>query len=285
MAYIIGQYNHNNASLDSASFITPITTGRVARKSNSSDTGVMTESLNPFEDECITDLNLESSKYYYFRVQIKRTLTPQIFSVKLINFNSTVSDSVEQFIKQISIQGGEREEWVSVEFIFHPIVSFDTILFQLQRTIEDYRGFARYPKIDYQQLGSINNMITSKIGSGISLLKIGVQSHPGLTMCLNGEEIHISRTGIFELKDGTIPITFFSVTNPATEQNEDPGDINSVEGWKLSVNQQIEDIENDSSLTPEQKEVRYKAINSKCFFGTSKKYTIDSFTLDYMYDN
>ena len=285
MAYIIGQYNHNNASSDSASFITPITTGTVARKSDSSDLGVMNESINPFEDECITGLTLEPSKYYYFRGQIKRTVTPQIFSIKLINFNSTVSNAVEQFIKQITIQGGDREEWVDVEFIFHPIVAFDTILFQLQRTIEDYRGFARYPKIDYQQLGSINNIIASKISSGISLLKIGVQSHPGLVMCINGEEIHVSKTGIFEIKNGVIPVSFFSVTNPAIEQNEDPGDINSVEGWKLVVNQQIEEIENDPSLSPEQKEARYKAINSKCFFGTSKKYVIDAFTLDYMYDN
>ena len=285
MAYVIGQYNHNNASADSASFITPITTGTVARKSESGDLGVMNESISPFEDECITGLTLESSKYYYFRGQIKRMTSPQTFSIKLINFNSSTAGAVEQFIKQITIQGGDREEWVDVEFIFHPIVAFDTILFQLQRTIDDYRNFARYPKIDYQQLGSINNIINSKISDGVSLLKIGVQSHPGLVMCINGEEIHVSRTGIFEIRNGVIPVSFFSVTNPAIEQNVSPIDTNSVEGWKLYINQEIENIENDSSLTPEQKELRYKAINSKCFFGSSKRYVIDPFTLDYMYDN
>ena len=285
MAYIIGQYNHNNSSLDDASFITPITTGRVSRRSSSNDTGVTGGSLNLFEDECITDLNLNTSKYYYFRGQIKRMITPQTFAIKLVNFNDATSGSVEQFIKQITIQGGEREEWVNVEFIFHPVISFDTILFQLERTITDYREFARYPKIDYQQLGSINNIISSKISSGVSLLKIGVQSHPGLAMCINGEEIHVSRSGIFEIKNGVIAVTFFSVTNPATEVNQDITDPNSVEGWKASINEQIEEIENDPTLTPEQKEILYKAINSKCFFGTEKIYKIDAFTLDYMYNN
>ena len=168
---------------------------------------------------------------------------PQTFVIKLINFNNT--SSTEQFIKQITVQGGNREEWVNIEFIFNPVVTFDTILFQLQRTIDDYQGVIRYPKIAYQQLGSINNIINSKIGNNISLLKIGVQSHPGLTMCINGEEIHVSRSGIFELKNGILPISFFSVVNPATEVNQSLSDINSVEGWKIDINQQIENIEND----------------------------------------
>lgn len=282
MAYIIGQYNHNNASPDDSDFITPITSGTVARRSNSSDIGVISDvSISPFEDECIKGLSLEISKYYYFRGQIKRMTVPQTFTIKLVKFEpATPEESVEQFVKQITVQGGDRDEWVSVEFIFNPVIDiFDTILFQLQRTIEDYREFARYPKIDYQQLGSINNIITSKVGDGVSLLKIGVQSHPGLSMCINGEEIHISRTGTFEIKNGVIPVTFFSIVNPAVETTT------AVEDWKESINQLIDDIENDPSLTPQQKEDAYKAIDSECFFGTDKEYKIDAFTLDYMYSN
>lgn len=272
MAYIVGQYNHNNASSDDASFITPITTGTVSRYSGSGGAG----SLEAFADECITNLSLVSSNYYYFRCQIKRMSMPQIFSIKLINYND---NAVEQFIKQITVQGGDREEWVNIDFVFHPLVSFDTILFQLQRTSEDYQGVTRYPKIAYQQLGYINNIINSKVGNGVSLLKIGVQSHPGLAMCVNGEEIHISRTGIFEVKNGIIPVTFFSVVNPATETTS------AVDTWIENINQQIEDIENDPSLTTDQKEAMYRAINSACFFNTEKVYKIDAFTLDYMYNN
>lgn len=285
MSYIIGQYNHNKASGDDSSFVTPITSGTVKRRDNSGDMGVVGTALDPFSDECISDLNLVSTKYYYFRCQIKRMTSPQTFTIKLVNYDQTAIGDVEQFIKQITIRGGDREEWVSVEFAFHPIVQFDTILFQLQRTIDDYRVFARYPKIAYQQLSVINNIINSKIGNDISLLKIGVQSHPGLTLCINGEEMHLSRSGIFEIRNGVIPVNFFCVLNPAIEVNINPTDVSSVEGWKISINQQIENIENDPSLTPEQKEARYRAINSKCFFGTAKRYEVDAFILDYMYDN
>ena len=130
MAYIIGQYNHNNASSDDASFITPITSGRVARKSNSSDIGVTGGSLSPFEDECITDLNLVNSEYYYFRGQIKRMTAPQVFVIKLVNYEGSSTDP-EQFIKQITVQGGDREEWVSVELIFHPVILKYFLNFQL----------------------------------------------------------------------------------------------------------------------------------------------------------
>lgn len=285
MSYIIGQYNHNKASGDDSSFVTPITSGTVKRRDNSGDMGVVGTALDPFSDECISDLNLVSTRYYYFRCQIKRMTSPQTFTIKLVNYDQTAIGDVEQFIKQITIRGGDREEWVSVEFVFHPIVQFDTILFQLQRTIDDYRVFARYPKIAYQQLSVINNIINSKIGNDISLLKIGVQSHPGLTLCINGEEMHLSRSGIFEIRNGVIPVNFFCVLNPAIEVNINPTDVSSVEGWKISINQQIENIENDPSLTPEQKEARYRAINSKCFFGTAKRYEVDAFILDYMYDN
>lgn len=285
MSYIIGQYNHTSAIGDDSSYITPIKSGVVARRGNAGDMGVIGGSLNPFEDECITGLNLSYSEYYYFRGQIKRMTDSQVFTIKLVNYESTGTEEVEQFIKQVTIRGGDREEWVSVEFVFHPAAQFDTILFQLQRTIADYRQFARTPKIAYQQLGAINSIIDSKIANGVSLLKIGVQSHPGLTLCVNGEEMHVSRSGIYEVKNGVLPVNFFSVVNAAEELNQDASDATSVEGWKVQVNTAVEEIENDPTLTIEQKEARYKAIDCKCFFGTTKIYKIDPFILDYMYDN
>lgn len=285
MSYIIGQYNHTSATGDDASYITPIKSGTIARRNNSGDMGVIDSTLSSFSDECITGLNLLPSGYYYFRGQIKRMTDAQAFTIKLVNYESAATDEAEQFIKQVTIRGGDREEWVSIEFIFHPVVQFDTILFQLQRTIYDYRQLVRYPKIVYQQLGSVNNIIDSKVANGVSLLKIGVQSHPGLTLCVNGEEMHVSRSGIYEVKNGILPVNFFSVVNAAEEYNKEVTDVSSVEGWKTSINAEIEDIENDPTITLEEKEARYKAIDCKCFFDTPKIYKIDPFTLDYMYNN
>lgn len=285
MSYIIGQYNHNSSASDDGTFITPIKNGTVKRRQNQGDEGVTGSNFfNPFSDECISDLNLLASNYYYFRGQIKRTTDEQSFVIKLVNYDNIAMGAVEQFIKQITIRGGDREEWVSVELMFNPVIKFDTILFQLQRTISDYRIFERSPKIAYQQLGIINNILTDKVKPDVQLLKMGVQSHPGLMLCINGEEIHTSRSGIYEVKTGIIPVNFFSVANPAQEVNLSITDDSSVEGWKNSINNQIEEIES-SGMTTAQKEAAYKMINSKCFFDTPKKYSIDAFTLDYMYED
>jgi hypothetical protein len=230
-----------------------------------------------FTNECISGLNLVTSNYYYLRCQVKRMTSSQIFNIKLINYDDDTK-RLEQFIKQVTIRGGDREEWVSVECIFHPVISFDTIVFELQRTMQDYREMIRYPKIDYQQLGSINNIIPSKVGTEQPLLKIGVQSRPSLVMCINGEEIHTSRSGVFEIRNGIIPIKSFSVVNAAQETTS------VIDDWKNEVNAQIEAIEN-SHMTVEEKEAAYSNIQSRCFFGSGKKYMIDAFTLDYMYSD
>ena len=200
MGYIIGQYNHNRNSGDDNSFIELITSGTAKRKQSQNDSG--SSSLIPFEDECIQiSRGLLSSNYYYFKCYIKRLLTDQTFYVKLINYEDVPGENTEQYIKTVTIRGGNPDEWVSFECIFHPVIQFDTILFQLQRTLDDYRTGTRYPKIAYQELGIINNIINTKIANNVNLLKIGVQSHPGLMMCINGEEIHASRSGIYEVKN------------------------------------------------------------------------------------
>lgn len=281
MAYIVGQYNHNKDSGDDGSYIDLITSGTVRRRQNQSDSGVIGSSLDPFKDECIQLGNLSTSEYYYFRCQIKRLASEQIFYVKLVNYDASASGSVEQYIKTITIQGGKPDEWVSVECIFHPIVQFDCILFQLQRTLDDYRIAARYPKIAYQELGIINDVIGMKIASDTKLLKIGVQSHPGLVMCINGEEIHTSRSGIYEIKNGVLPVNFFSVVNAAKENTT------TMQDWMNDIGSQsvaIEEAVEAGTMTRDQATARYEAMNNRSFFGTSKTVEIDPFILDYMYE-
>lgn len=269
MSYMIGQYHHTDSTGDDSNFLTPITGGTVSR------TNALSSSA--FSDECIRNITLTAGEYYYFTCQIKKMLSVQTFNVHMIYLtDSAISNVSSQFVKTITIPGGDIEEWVPVEFTLAPIFNFNAILFELNRTNEDYRVAVRYPKIAYQQLGHINSL-TSRV-NGAPFLKIGVQSKPGLNMCINGEEIHVGRTGIFELRDGTIPISFFSIVNPATEVDS------TLEDWKLDINEQINEIEEDPSLTPTQKEAAYAAINSRQFFGTTKYYKINNFTLDFLYD-
>lgn len=286
MAYVLGQYNKNKTVHDDNIFMSYVTAGENRRKRVASDTEPGGSS-NPFENECVyVSTGLSVSKNYYFHGKIKRMLTAQTFNIKLVNYNSSSSEeeNVEQYIKTINIAAGDVHEWVDVEFIFSPLIVFDTILFELQRTISDYREEVRYPLIAYQELSQIENLISARIGIGIELIKIGVQSHPGLMMCINGEEIHTPRSGIYELKNGVILVSFFSIVAPAKE------DTNGLINYMNTRNNEVDEIERkkeSGEYTPEQAEAAKKALMSRCFFDVNGSYpktrTIDSFTLDYMY--
>lgn len=46
----------------------------------------------------------------------------------------------------------------------------------------------------------ILNKINELEGSQVTIDRIGIQGHPGMTFSLNGEEMHIGRTGLFEIE-------------------------------------------------------------------------------------
>lgn len=280
MAYIVGQYNHNNNFDDGEDYIDILTNGTAKKRESKMDSGVSGDVPLEFEDECVqVGDGLLSSNYYYFKGMIQRMDSDQTFYIKLVNFDSDSTEDLEQYIKTITVgtkdlQGVDPEnkdelilkDWVSVEFIFNPIINFDTILFQLQRTTDDYRVAARVPKIAYQELGIVKNIIPSKVKPNVPLLKMGVQSHPGFCMCINGEEMHVPRSGIFEIRDGILPINFFSAVSAATELSD------GMENWEYYISEQTLAGE-DMSQVP-----------SECFFDTEKETKINSFTLDYIYN-
>lgn len=280
MGYVLGQYNKNKNVADDDIFMTLVTSGTVARRSSGGDSGV-TGINSVFEDECVRVNALSDTNNYYFHGKIKRMAIDQIFMIKLVYYDTETSEDKEQYIKTITVSKGNLNEWVDVEFVFSPLLAFDCILFELQRTVSDYRTEVRYPHIAYEELSIVNNIISSRIADGAKLIKIGVQSRPGLLMCINGEEIRTCRTGVYELKNGVMTASFFSVVTGIEEAD------NTMANWINNVNIQIEEITEQQEagiITPEQAEAAKAAIPSGCFFGSNKKpRQIDSFTLDYMY--
>lgn len=249
--YKVGQYSKKNTPEEDKFYMTLITNGIASVKKGDDDEGVTSSgNYNPFEEQCVkvTD-GLTKGEKYYFKAKIKRLPQEQIFYIKL--FSSLQQDDKEQYIKTITIQGGSEKEWVNVEFIFSPLLdTFDSILFQLKREPYDYvPSTTRTPIIYYQELSIINNIITLFAQENTELIKIGVQALPGTMLCINGEEIHIGKTGIYELKNKFITTSFFSV-----------------------VKGSIDTEDNYSSLS-----------SSLCGFDKPKNRTIDFFILDYMY--
>lgn len=262
MAYSIGQFNKFSSDGTDNSYITIITSGYADTRDTASPIDVGGSTLI-FKNLCLRTSAFNSENHYYFHGRIKRMLSDQVFYVKLVQYSDNTQ---EQYIKTITVGGGDEDDWYDVEFIFTPYVNtFDTILFELVRSSEDYLVKPRYPVIIYEELGVINNLIGSKvqIGDGY-FIKMGVQSKPGLMMCINGEEIRTSWTGVYELTTDEIIVDFFSVVHSA----EDP----TLETEMARINAAWSAASDKSTIKS------VSLLND----GTKTRY-IDDFTLDYMY--
>lgn len=211
-----------------------------------------------FYDDCLVleGGSFDTSKTYYFHGKIKRMRnTPQTFYIKLKYSTSTEIQEVSQYIKTVIVANGDAREWVDVEFIFTPLLDFDALSFELQREARDYREETRFAIIAYLELSEIQDLEVNdnKTISSIHPKKIGVQSHPGLLMCINGEEIRIGNTGIYELKSGIITTDFFAVVHSANELPEEGSTSSIFEQWKSAVNDKIDSILLEQSQNPSEK--------------------------------
>lgn len=282
MGYILNQLNQPNVAVTDLSKTTAYMTlqsGGIARRRQSvSDKNVIGMALSPFYDECVQfGSALTAGATYYFHAKVKRMTSSQKFYIYLVNYDEyDLLDSKTQYLKTIEVQAGDTSEWVDFEILFTPLLAFDCLLFQMQRSIDDYRVETRYPRIVYEELSIIENAITSKIGFGVKLVKLGLQAHPGLIFCINGEEIRIGKSGIYEVRNGILSIDFFSAVVAAQEY---PGGINSlkVNGEAVTLEQYLKGIDAEDTITED------TSTNSKCIFSNSKLRGMDAFVLDYMY--
>lgn len=306
MKYIVDQYNWIKGKDDSNKFmqLVEVDPNRdlCERISVSRDYNTVINEESPFEEESVR-FNFIAATTYYFHGKIKRMSTDQIFDVKLYNQNVDINsqtDYKEQYIKTIEVKkgveyqyGGDSEddfedvilpEWVDVEFIFTPQANFDHLVFILNRIVEvDFKRQKRFPIIAFQELSVINNVLENLIDiHNNKIIKIGVQSRPGLLMCINNEEIRTSRTGIYELKSGVMTVNFFSVCNAGVEITND------LNNWIQTVNNAITQIDikqKQGEYTDKQVQDLKEQWKSQCFFKYAKKREIDGFTLDYLYSD
>lgn len=260
MAYILGQYNHNRDNQkdwiklieNDYEIVTVLTKSNI-------------ENAIPFEDIgfCLKGNNASFvlGQTYYCHCKIKRLTEAQKVTLKLINFRSNDAhsdeeESYEQYIKILNIQetADEINQWTDIEFIFTPQGNdFNTVLFNLTRTNSDYTGISRKMIIAFLEMSVVNNIQDIfPTNEGRLLLKIGIQSRPGLKMVINREEIYIGRTGVYEIKNGEIKINFISFTIPSTNKTDE----------------ELKDVNKSISFLDEVPAMR----------------AFDSFTLDYIYE-
>lgn len=203
MSYQIGQFRRTQLE----SYSTNLTFEMSTQENEDS----VTSNNTKFIDSCmlLSGSNVLNSKTsYYLRFRIKQRLDSiQNFTLKLRNSDS-VTDNYQN-IKTYNVNQGSST--TDFELIFSPNASYNQIIFELNRIALDYitenanGTYGRIIEVEVLEFYSIYNVVTylSSAYSNLTRLeKIGVQGPPGLMMCINGEEIRIGRTGIYELNNG-----------------------------------------------------------------------------------
>lgn len=158
----------------------------------------------------VINLNFDSRNYYYLNFKIQTLDSSQTFYLKLQNVSDTRVEK-EQFIKTIVVPQDPEEVYVSFEVIIAPNSTYNQLIWELQRTREDYTVHegedqinGRITFVEVESFGTVINKISPSISP---LAKIGIQGPPSLLMCINGEQIRIGKSGIYEINN-SIPITF-----------------------------------------------------------------------------
>lgn len=175
-----------------------------------SNTVQIGSSTTKFTDPCIySSVTAENS--YYLRFKIKqRTDGVQDFTIVLSSEDTDTGNVTEQTVKSFSVPNGIEE--TVFELIFTPNAVYNRIELELQRETTDYKTEARLMDVEILAFQSINNIISTYLQSKFdglkNLKKVGIQGPPGLLFTLNGEEMRIGRTGLYELYNENVTITY-----------------------------------------------------------------------------
>ncbi len=166
---------------------------------------------------------MNKQSYYYLDFSVKKMTSAQTFYLKLKNFtdedyeeNTSSEENNEQIIAELTVPktASTEDEWVNFEVIIAPNKSYGQLYWDLRRTISsDYRAasdlevegvIGRRMQIVINKFAIIKNVIQNIN----KVVKIGVQGPPSLLMCINGEQIRIGKTGIFEINEQNVSISF-----------------------------------------------------------------------------
>ena len=173
---------------------------------------------NAYYDFSNTGNKMNKQNYYYLNFSVKKMNSIQNFYLKIKNLTQSdddFSDNNEQIIAEFTVpQSTVEDDWANFEIIIAPNKTYGQLYWDLRRTISnDYLSTS-----DMQVEGAIGRKMTIVINQFAiiknivkninKIVKIGVQGPPSLLMCINGEQIRIGKTGIFEINEDNISISF-----------------------------------------------------------------------------
>lgn len=228
MSYAIGQFRKDE--LDS-----------YLNKISFTSQEIQTSSSDISEDIVFNDISFKlengfiQNKNYYFKLQIKKIQSNQDFQITLQNVNQ--QNTSVQKIKSFYIPAKQEQEIngiAVINIVFSPIINYSHLVLRLSRTYEDFliveqqqgQNKKRYGRtIEINEEGceffQIENILSNnKLNNVSQFKKIGVQGPSGLLMCINGEEIRIGPSGIYQIKNG-YRINFMGFVITSSENTSD----------------------------------------------------------------
>lgn len=236
MNYKLSQYGYKAGDESASGFVTPLITV-FKKKTGFSNSYFLTP--NPPVGSTQSKYYKSLQPYYFYGV-IKYKSSQQRINIKLVNYadDPDNADTKTQFVKSITVPASTSSEiqYYTVEFIFKPIANFDSLLFEAESGSSIKLGC-----IDISEINDIiknNNYFGVK---GSSLIRFSIQAIPGFLMCLNGEEIRVPRSGIYEVKNGIIlidsfaPVTHCEESTAFIEQKNSESNIAEIND---NINQQ-----------------------------------------------
>jgi hypothetical protein len=165
--------------------------------------------------------NIVNSLYtYYLKFRVKqRADLPQKFTLTLQSSEVT-TDNTED-IRTFSVNQGP-EGYTTFELIFSPNATYNQIIFDLRRESLDFYTTTitdlgesvsgRVMEVEILEFKKLTNIVTNYLAkkfSGLTeLKKIGIQGPPGLLFTIDGEEMQIGRSGVYELYNSDIVISY-----------------------------------------------------------------------------
>lgn len=166
-----------------------------------------------FDDFAIqmTNSNLDALHSFYLEYSVNaptfgNASLAQTITIKLKNDNSETVQTVKTNVNR-----------GSGTVLITPIGTFKYIVFELERVTTDYTEVnpntghhGRQMNITISKFGLVKNILTDFLNLQQPLTKIGVQGPKGLVMCINGEEIRVGNSGIYEIDNG-MKINYFGV--------------------------------------------------------------------------
>lgn len=176
------------------------------------------DSIIDFYDQCLylNGTNVVNSLYsYYLKFEVEQFIdSTQEFTLKLKS--DEVNINYHQNIKNFVVKQGT--DVTSFELIFNPNSNYNQIVFELKRLALDFNMDngnnmnGRIMKIKILKFDRIINVISSYLAKNYdglkTLKKIGIQGPPGLLFCIDGEEIRIGRSGIYELYNENVAVSY-----------------------------------------------------------------------------